>query len=414
MPILDIVQRSEKWFAWRKTGITASMIPVILELSPYQTPYQLWAELCGFKEPDDLSNNYHVQRGVAQEPEAREAVENEYGKPYMPVCVMADHNERFLASLDGLYSLKGQDKEVLEIKCPCEKIYLEILEQKSMAPTFQMYAAQTQWQMNCADANVARLYFYLRGKRPISTMIRRNDNFIKQAEQKALWFWNLVQTKTPPPMIPGRDNVVYDTPLSRVDPTWIARVEQLKEKRALLKELETKVSAVKTDAKEIEHYFTSQIPEGAKSLDRDGVRATKVQRDVNIDYEAILNEMAELLNVEIPQNLIDKHTTDGASYYRVTVNTSEVTQSDCSNVIKVEPDKNEAVQFEQAESSKVEKEVVTLRQPESFINDLTQQSTQAIVEEESSEIQEAVISSQPIKPVPPSNFFENASKDLFF
>ncbi len=414
MPILDIVQRSEKWFAWRKTGITASMIPVILELSPYQTPYELWAELCGFKEPDDLSNNYHVQRGVAQEPEAREAVENEYGKPYMPVCVMADHNERFLASLDGLYSLKGQDKEVLEIKCPCEKIYLEILAQKSMAPTFQMYAAQTQWQMNCAGANVARLYFYLRGKRPISTMIRRNDNFIKQAEQKALWFWNLVQTKTPPPMIPGRDNVVYDTPLSRVDPTWLARVEQLKEKRALLKEMEVKVSAVKADAKEIEQYFTSQIPDGAKSLDRDGVRATKVQRDNNVDYEAILNEMTELLNVEIPQDLIDKHTSNGASYFRVTVDTSEKSQPDSFNQPNPQPEEIKPVQVEQAESSKVESEVIKLREPESFLDDAKQQPTQATQNEELCSIQEADSDSQPIKPVPPSNFFENASKDLYF
>lgn len=54
MPVVDIIQLSEKWFPWRKEGITASMIPVIMGLSPYQTPYQLWAELVGLKEPDDL------------------------------------------------------------------------------------------------------------------------------------------------------------------------------------------------------------------------------------------------------------------------------------------------------------------------------------------------------------------------
>ena len=223
MAIVDLVQRSDAWLAWRKTGITASMIPVIMERSPYQTPYQLWAELVGLKEPDDLSNNYHVQRGVEQEPEARDTVENEYGKPYMPVCVEADHNTLFKASLDGLYSL-GNDKEVLEIKCPCEKIYNEILAQKGQAPTFQMYAAQVQWQLNCASASQGRLYFYLRGKRPISTAIRRNDAFIAKAEEKALWFWNCVQTKTPPPMMEGRDTVVYDLP--QPDNTWQARVAQ--------------------------------------------------------------------------------------------------------------------------------------------------------------------------------------------
>ena len=49
MAIVDLVQRSDAWFEWRKTGITASMIPVIMGLSPYQTPYRLWAELVGWK-----------------------------------------------------------------------------------------------------------------------------------------------------------------------------------------------------------------------------------------------------------------------------------------------------------------------------------------------------------------------------
>nr|WP_305831162.1 YqaJ viral recombinase family protein [Photobacterium leiognathi] len=71
MAIVDLVQRTEAWFDWRKEGITASMIPVIMGLSAYQTPYQLWAEFVGLKEPDDLSGNYHVQRGVEQEPESK-------------------------------------------------------------------------------------------------------------------------------------------------------------------------------------------------------------------------------------------------------------------------------------------------------------------------------------------------------
>jgi predicted phage-related endonuclease len=41
MAIIDLVQRTTEWFAWRKEGITASMIPVIMGLSPYQTPYGL-------------------------------------------------------------------------------------------------------------------------------------------------------------------------------------------------------------------------------------------------------------------------------------------------------------------------------------------------------------------------------------
>ena len=37
-------QRSPEWFALRADGITATEAAVIAGLSPYKTPYALWAE----------------------------------------------------------------------------------------------------------------------------------------------------------------------------------------------------------------------------------------------------------------------------------------------------------------------------------------------------------------------------------
>ncbi|GAD91344.1 hypothetical protein VHA01S_085_00220 [Vibrio halioticoli NBRC 102217] len=334
--IVDYVQRSDAWFEWRKQGITASMIPVIMGLSAYQTPYELWAELVGLKEPADLSNSWHVQRGVEQEPEARDAVEQEYGRPYMPVCVEADHNKLFKASLDGLYK-SGSDKEILEIKCPCEKIYNEILELKGQAPTFLMYASQVQWQLNCTDAPHGKLYFYLRGKRPISTAIRRNDSFIKQAEEAALTFWNLVQTKTPPPMIEGRDKVVYD--LEETDNSWESKVNRYKVKSKDLSELEAKVKQAKAEVKELEQYFTAQIPDDVQTFDKDGIRATRVERKGSIDYKKLIADIEDQLNVVIPPQMINSHTKKSSTYFRVsTVEPEEKPVSAPTSVVSVQPE----------------------------------------------------------------------------
>ena len=399
MAIVDLVQRSDAWLAWRKTGITASMIPVIMERSDYQTPYQLWAELVGLKEPDDLSNNYHVQRGVEQEPEARDTVENEYGKPYMPVCVEADHNTLFKASLDGLYSL-GHDKEVLEIKCPCEKIYNEILAQKGQAPTFQMYAAQVQWQLNCATASQGRLYFYLRGKRPISTAIRRNDMFIAKAEEKALWFWNCVQTKTPPPMMDGRDTVVYDIP--QPDNTWQARVAQYKEKSKRLSEMEKQTKAIKADLKQLEQFFTSQIPDNVKTFDKDGIRATRVERDGNIDYPKLLKAVEDEFNRVIPNDLKEKYRKEGSSHFRVTVTNTEGCQ-----VVQNEPST-------QSEPAHVEVEQPSLEivPAAEAIGDILYPKSPSQPKNE--EVKVEKVNTPPIQPVPPSNFFEKSSSNVFF
>ncbi|NGZ68934.1 YqaJ viral recombinase family protein [Vibrio aestuarianus subsp. cardii] len=404
MPIIDIVQRSEKWFAWRKQGITASMIPVIMGLSPYQTPYELWAELVGHKQPDDLSNNYHVQRGVEQEPEARNVVENQYGIVYMPVCVEADHNQLFKASLDGLQAIAKGIREVLEIKCPCEKIYNELVTLQAKAPTFKMYAAQVQWQLNCAGSPQGRLFFYLRGKRPIAVTIKRDDAFIKQAEERALWFWNLVQTKTPPPMMEGRDNVVYDTPLSQVDPTWLSRVEQLKEKRAYLDELQKKLDAVKADVKQLEGYFTEQIPSDVKTFDKDGIRATRVDRKGSVNYQAILDDFAQEVNLEVPKSIFDKHTKEGSSYYLVTV-----TEDDGKPKILSESDVQveQPQQVQQPEKSE-SMQVMTLKAPQEFIPTKPQPRVEATSIETQPEPKPIAM------PAPPQRFFEKSVENRFF
>ncbi|BBM67892.1 hypothetical protein VA249_45380 (plasmid) [Vibrio alfacsensis] len=400
MPIVDIVQRSEKWFEWRKQGITASMIPVIMGLSPYQTPYQLWAELVGLKEPDDLSNNYHVQRGVEQEPEARDAVETEYGKPYMPVCVEADHNSLFKASLDGLYKL-GADKEVLEIKCPCEKIYFEILQLKGQAPTFQMYAAQVQWQLNCSGSATGRLYFYLRGKRPISTLIRRNNGFIAKAEEAALHFWHLVQTKQAPEMIEGRDKVVYDTPIANQDNAWLAKVEQYKQKAAYHAELTSKTKAVKADLKQLESYFTEQIPSDVQTFNKDGIRATRVDKTGEVDYQSLLTELQETMNVVIPQELFEKHRKQGSTYFRVTV------QDEHSNAANV-PIEQYQPKVDAEPETKQEPTQYTVVPAMEALADILGHSTEPTKPEETQP------ESTFIKPLPADNFFEKSNQNCYF
>ncbi|WP_413694423.1 lambda-exonuclease family protein [Psychromonas sp. KJ10-2] len=325
MAIVDIVQRTEKWFEWRKEGITASMIPIILGLSPYQTPYELWAELVGLKEPADLSNNWHVQRGIDQEPEARSTIERELGKPFIPVCVEADHNIRFKSSLDGLFVLNNIS-EVLEIKCPCEKIYRSICEFKGASENFQMYAAQVQWQLNCSNSEKGILYFYLRGERPIKVTIKRNQAFIDKAEKAALLFWEQVQTKTPPNKMDGRDTVSYE--FQQKDANWDANVTEYKKIDKEIKLLESKIAELKSRSESIEDYFKQQIPTDSKSFDKDGIRATKCERKGKVDKDAFLAAISNktgILQSELTE-IEEANRLDGSTYFRISTSTNSNVQ----------------------------------------------------------------------------------------
>ena len=344
MAIVNIAQRTDEWFDWRKTGITASMIPVILGLSPYQTPYELWAELCGFKQADDLSNNYHVQRGIAQEPEARKWYEESMGRPYLPVCVEADHNTLFKASLDGLFGLTRQEREVLEVKCPCAKIFDEIASMQGNAPTFKMYAAQVQWQLNCGDSNKGKLFFYLRGRKPIGANIQRNDAFIARAEEEALKFWQLVQDRVPPELIEGRDKVIYH---KDGGDEWDTHSAAYREVSREMKELEEKLSALKAKAKEHESYFQTLIPNDAQTFTKDGIRITKVDRDGAIDYKKLIDLIQNDFSVVVTSEMYKECQKSSSTSYRYTLQNKTAPETD---VQQKQPEK--AVQVEQSPTPK--------------------------------------------------------------
>ena len=52
-PIID--PRDDAWYAERRTYIGASDVPIIIGISPYKTPYDLWLEKTGQREPEPPS-----------------------------------------------------------------------------------------------------------------------------------------------------------------------------------------------------------------------------------------------------------------------------------------------------------------------------------------------------------------------
>ena len=122
MQFVELDQRTDAWFEWRKNGITASESPVIVGLSPYQTPWRLWAEKTGFMERPDLSRNPNVQRGVLLEDAVRERIAQDMCDIIEPACAEWDTDPIFRASFDGLTS----SNLPVEIKCPSERVFMDV------------------------------------------------------------------------------------------------------------------------------------------------------------------------------------------------------------------------------------------------------------------------------------------------
>lgn len=165
--IIPLEQRSEAWHAWRAgkdidgPRITATDIPVIMGVSKFATPYELWLKKTGRAEPQPL--NWAMRRGIHFEPYARRIAERLHGHPYEDVCVEHPDIPWAAASLDGLSPLFD---DVLEIKVPGEEAHaLAILGEVPVG-----YFPQVQWQLMCTPS--AERAFYLSFAPPDEAALR--------------------------------------------------------------------------------------------------------------------------------------------------------------------------------------------------------------------------------------------------
>lgn len=153
--IVPLEQRSPEWHAWRAgvdidgPRITATDIPVIMGVSKFATPYELWLRKTGRTPPQPM--NWAMRRGVYYEPIARSLVERIRGQSYLDCCVEHPDVSWAAASLDGLSPLYD---ELLEIKVPGEETHAMAV----LGEVPPWYFGQVQWQLMCSPGVDRGLY----------------------------------------------------------------------------------------------------------------------------------------------------------------------------------------------------------------------------------------------------------------
>lgn len=110
--IVNYPQNSVEWLQWRRGKIGASDAPVIMGVSPYKTPLQLWEEQVYGKTQE---TNAAMQMGKDIEPIARAQINLDNKTNYQPTCMQSKRRNWMIASLDG-WDEKSPSSKILEIK----------------------------------------------------------------------------------------------------------------------------------------------------------------------------------------------------------------------------------------------------------------------------------------------------------
>lgn len=282
MKYIYLVQRTPEWHQWRKGGVTASEAPVILGRSPYKTPWRLWAEKTGRMAPPDFSRNPNVQRGVKLEDYVREQWAIEHLEVVEPACAEWDQDPVFRASFDGLTS----EELPVEIKCPSESVFADVLTRGRDSDAFKLYEVQVQHQLLVADAPKGWLVFFCNGAMK-EFEIARDEAVIAEIIEKGRAFHKAVVEGVEPPMDPERD--VYVPSDASEKERWVAAARSFSSLQNRINALKAEIAALEEQQAFDKEEFKILMKDFA-SASCAGVSVKHVFAKGRVDYKAALKD----------------------------------------------------------------------------------------------------------------------------
>lgn len=196
------IQGSEAWLALKRTKIGASVSPVLLGISPYSSPAQVWREMMRGETP---FVNKAMKHGSATEPEAREYFNNivHYKSPehtFKPAVVLSEEYDLLMASLDGI---NESETVILEIKCPGKNVYDLCMQEK--IPKY--WESQIQHQLAVTGLDLAILFVYIDPSNNLIVRYMRDEEKIKEIVKVCTDFEkNHLWTQ----ICPESDKIIYE------------------------------------------------------------------------------------------------------------------------------------------------------------------------------------------------------------
>lgn len=187
------------WLAQRQRSVGASEAAAILGLSPWESPYSLWAKkvhgVTDDGEPEWQAWGNRIEPLICDayaEETGRKVIDHgRYAVRYSQTC------PHLSATLDRevVGREQGDGPGCMDAK---NASAFKADDWKDGAPL--IYQVQVQAQMEVTGYRWGSLAVLLGGNTFRWCDVERNEAFIETLRRKVAWFWHLVETRTPPPV----------------------------------------------------------------------------------------------------------------------------------------------------------------------------------------------------------------------
>ncbi len=282
--IARLVQGSAEWHEHRRRYRNASETPIVMGVSPWQTPYQLWQYKLGLTKPEITAP---MLRGTELEPAGRAAYEARSDEVMQPLVVV---DGEYSASLDGM--TLGGDR-IVEIKCPFKGRDSMLWQSVSAGDLPEHYRWQVQHQLMVTGAQVADVFVFDGTDGQLLEVTPEPDSW---SAIRSAWdsFAKFVATSEPPPLT-DRDVRIRD------DPEWLEAAAKYRELRASYEDLTVMVDEAR---KRLVSLASRPMEQGG------GIRLSRYWKRGAIDYKRV----PELVGVDL-----ESYRTQPKEEVRVTI-----------------------------------------------------------------------------------------------
>lgn len=283
-------QGTKEWLELRRTKIGASDSPVIMDVSPWKTPFQLWEEKVFGKEQEITGA---MARGSALEESARERFQEKMGIMMLPKVVLHHERKWQMASLDGI-TFDGTS--ILEIKHANKEVH-EMAIQGNL-PIY--YMIQIQHALDTTGA--AKCYYVVsNGEKDVYVEVFPDEELIKEIRVKNEKFYEYITSKEAPPLT-DRDYIDQHK-----NKTWQFHAERWVNAHYALKRAELD--------EEVARKTMLELSQG-KNCKCDKMKVTRSVCKGTVDYKAV----PELIGINL-----DPYRKPPCEKWRLSVNTKEET-----------------------------------------------------------------------------------------
>lgn len=182
--LVDLVQGSADWQAWRRGGIGASDAPAIMGENPWKSAKTLAREK--IHRQGGNFTNAAMTLGNDLEPVARDLFAAATGVAVAPACLQSTTRPWMRASVDGICTSAPR---VVEIKCG-KSAYAHT--EKSGTPP-HYYIGQLQHIMAVTGYASIDFCCYMPGRQMLHFPVPRDEAYITRMIETEQKFWTMVQ-----------------------------------------------------------------------------------------------------------------------------------------------------------------------------------------------------------------------------